>query len=178
MKWPPPNTTCASQSPKFLYEKTNDDRSGTVSINGTFVHDTDCFVPFAETCKNGVVVEITSLSIESPQLISGNCTITEYDIFKQDTNRVLSYDEKCPWDSIYFQYTQSNRTLFTVPQCGCLEYDYAKASCPATRSGYAQPFLPTAAKTHVLIGTDVKLIVKTDGSYSSEQLSYNWSCKP
>ena len=172
-----PNISCELQNASFTYEKIDSGDNGVININGTFVNGLSCFVPFAETCTNLIAVQITSLSIDPRDVGRAYGDNGSYNFTNEnhpsDNNGILTYEEKC-YDTIHFQYTRSNQTMFTIPQCGCLEHDQADCSQYYDEIKFGTP---TTTRSHIFNGTDAKLIVNTDNVVPSEHLSFNWECK-
>jgi len=130
--------------------------------NGQFTieeypNEMNCFVDFASQCgETGVNVEVTHLSVEQWDY-NGNTGC---------------------FDWIQFRFTADGNEMLTDNLCGCMD-DPDHPSCDVGNYPYMNdPFVPSATEdlNETLVGTDIKFIIRTDGSSFGGKVSVQWQC--
>jgi len=134
-----------------------------------YANDMNCFVDFASQCgETGVNVEVTHLSVEA---YSYNYNYNDY--------------MDCSYDRVKFAFTVDDIQMFTDDLCGCMD-DPDHPSCDLGNYPYmndpgssiVDPLVTSATDdlNETLVGTDIKLIIKTDGSNHGGKVSVQWQC--
>ena len=132
-------------------------QSGQVTFE-SYAENVNCYVDIGSSCANGLEVEITHMELEG------------YVYNYPDYTRLDCID------TIHFEWVNKDGETVeqTNRQCGCLGEDHS--SCnehPFYRDSISVTEQPTE---YTLVGTDVKLVLKTDDMLSDGKIQVDWKC--
>ena len=132
-------------------------QSGQVTFE-SYEDNVNCYVDIGSSCANGLEVEITHMELEG------------YVYNYPDYTRLDCID------TIHFEWVDMDGETVeqTNRQCGCLREDHS--SCdehPFYRDSISVTEQPTE---YTLVGTDVKLVLKTDDMLSDGKIQVDWKC--
>ena len=132
--------------------------AGFVSFSN-YVNGLYCYIDFANACDGqGVDIELKQMAVEPSQWSwNGSSWINQ---------------KGCNYDAVKFMYTDANGdTQFTQTDCGI-----HNGGSWMPYSTYYTGLVPAMTKFSI-VGTDLKLVLKTDFSVSGGFAQYNWQCR-
>ena len=166
-----PSTPCVNQGIQTVNNIDNDD-NGQLTIDH-YEGDVHCYVEIGSKCNSdGVEVEFTDMTIEN----SWDYVSDYYREYRSD-----SYSYTGCYDSVHFAYISNGNLVETEGQCGCLHASHPSCDYDAmyTHPHYTGSFQNSVTDKpakHDLIGTDVKLILGTDHSFTGK-FTVDWKCR-
>ena len=178
-----PSTQCINRAPTYnswkeveqTVIKIDNDESGTVTVN-YYEPDVHCYIDIGSKCNSdGVEVEFTFMSVENSWEFNPNGVELKWPY------GIDLYDHTGCYDTVHFAYMSKGSQVETEGQCGCLHRDhpscdyYAMEDYDKNYYNVWQNSETEMPSKQELIGTDIKLILSTDSSFSGK-FSVDWKC--